>query len=155
MKYTIEDLQLVDFGQSVVRNQKLYFGSNGATPQAIAGGISDGALALGCTDSHVVRLNDWWLVYSSNDWLEMPNKLAINASNAFSQLNAFPEMGDNQFRYECMAWLFSSALATAHANEHELIKGGASDLADFLALAATLKDAARIVGFKFCGQPYQ
>ncbi len=147
--YSDSDIKIIKGDDQILNHQDKYFGTKEANPEAICSGIAQGAMLLGCEDVSIQKFDNWWLVSGEVDWLKRPNQLHINETEVFSSLSAFPEAGDNWFRSEYLAVVFSSALVTFDGNSPQVIKGSSLELAQFNKLTSKLKSKNRIVGFVF------
>ena len=147
--YTKDDITIINWREHVAKNQEMYFGSRGANPESIASGIAEGALILGCKNVTVNNESGWWLISSDKDWLKIPNQLNVNESNAFESIIGFPDAGQNRFRSEALASLFSSVLITFDGLNYNLLNGNDIDLKEFKKLSQVYIKSKRIIGFKF------
>ena len=147
--YSDSDIKIIKGDDHILNHQGNYFGSKKANPEAICSGIAQAAMLLGCVDVAVQKFDNWWLVSGEVDWLKQPNQIQITDTEVFTSLRAFPEAGDNWFRSEYLAVVFSSALVTFDGNSSKVIKGNKSNLMQFNKLTSELESKKRIIGFIF------
>jgi len=147
--YSESDIKIIKGDEHILKHQDKYFGTKRATPEAICSAIAQGAMLLGCKEVIIKKLGNWHVIAAESDWLTHPNLLHIGERDVFDSLNAFPEAGDNWFRSEYMAKLFSSVLITFDGATYEMLKGSNSQLKDFEKVTSKLTSHKRILGFIF------
>jgi len=147
--YSDSDIKIIKGDDQIVQHQDKYFGTKGANPESICAGIAQGAMILGCEHTETSRCDNWWFVTGDIDWLKQSNQLHVYESEVFDSLRAFPEAGDNWFRSEYLAVVFSSAVVTFDGNNSKIIKGCESNLSHFNKLISKFKSNKRIIEFAF------
>ena len=108
--YSQDDIKSLSWKELVVQRQESYFGTKGANPQAIASGIANGALVLGCKDVEIRNIDEFWIISSSEDWIKAVSAIEVDEKSVFETHYAIPEAGQNFFRYESLAEVFSTSL---------------------------------------------
>jgi len=147
--YSADDLKSPNWRELVIKRQDMYFGTKGANPEFIATGIANGALLLGCMNIEIRNIDGFWLVASDKDWFKAASVVNVNESDVFNRCYTFPEAGQNCFRYESFAEIFSSSLITFDGDKINQLKGDKSDVVVFKGLLKQLKFKSRVVGFAF------
>ena len=148
-KYSKNDIKVVDFKDHLIRNEQMYFGTRGANPQFIVTHIAEGAFVLGSGKVTIENVDGWWIVASDRDWLNAPNSINTTEKNVFESLRAFPESGQNNYRGEFMAMIYSSALVIITNSTSTLMKGLDTDLKAFERICGALECNVNVLGFKF------
>jgi hypothetical protein len=129
----------VDALQVVRDHPQWYFrGGDFQARQALAL-LTDEAVAHGSGDLHVERIDDWWLVASSNDWLD-------GDIGAFFSPVPDPVAGTNTSRVEVLLTAFCGKVWTASSGEpFDILPGGF--LPDAVRNVLEAKQWARVVAF--------
>jgi hypothetical protein len=150
MKYTIEDIKIIDPEKSILKNQEMYFGSRRANPESICSGVAEGALILGATKVVIEIYSGFWCIAADIDWLNAENKSEVNENSAFSCMHAFQEWGVNSFRSEYLISIFSRCVIIfGKSLETKLIKGNIPTEELLINLKSKYLNFARVVCFEF------
>ena len=123
MKYKPEDIKPINVEEHVIKRQEMYFGTRGANPESISCSIAEGALILGAKETHIKEYKGWWLVSADVDWLNLASIIETDEKTIFERFSGFPEAGDNWYRSEIMARVFSECCLTFKAQQLSLIFG--------------------------------
>jgi hypothetical protein len=75
---------------------------------------------LGALPAQVNKLQQWWEVSSTTDWLAGPGGMGLGA---FTRIVPFPAAGQNSFHSEILLTAFADVVATSGADGVTWIKG--------------------------------
>jgi len=104
-------------------NSTRFFSSAGPTLWALAGGLVEGALVLGCRRVEVELVSSWTVVASDCDWVNLPSRVPAPEEHLFSRLFAFPEKGDNCHRAEVLVAAIARDIVTCKGSEVTHVQG--------------------------------
>jgi hypothetical protein len=141
---TRDDITPIDPLDFVRRNGWRFFLSQPNPVDALGYLVGD-AVILGfeCTAS---RDEDWWMVSSTGDWLDIPR---ISPAEIFFQIVPAPEQGLQAMRHEILLTAFATDVWTFDGHWHQLV--GASQLPSTVQSRVTGR-VRRAVGFRW---PFQ
>jgi len=148
--YTSDDLGRIDIDKFVTDRPEMIFGADGPTPRSIAMNLAETAFILGASSTSVSLRKEWWVVSANLDWLAAHSRVPTTIETVFWKLLAFPEAGDNCFRWEILTRIYADSVVTFSNAESDVsvITGSGIDAFTRESLIPSEK-WERIVAFKF------
>ena len=141
---TVEKINVLEHMR---RSKDMYLGREEVVPEYLATLIANDALTLGVKQVTVTHCNDWWLISSEDDWLQIENVYGIE--DTFHKILPLVGGGLESMRREIFLTAYASAVFTRKDDKLLQIVGSveANDhqLADCLKM---IPKGNRIVGFK-------
>ncbi len=127
----------------------MYFGPEGASPEWICTAIEEGAMILGANNTEFDEVGEWWYISADIDWLAVPSKVKTDENSIFKTIWGFPESGQNNYRSEAMARIFSSSCVTLLKQNLKIVSGESPDRESTDLLKSINKKWVRTIAFKF------
>lgn len=121
-KFTEEDLIVRSPKQIMLSNLPLKKGKS-ISAEILCNMIKNDAQLLGTKDVEYFKSNEWWYIFSKDDWLFKSSYEIRSIDDLFTQMNYFPEKGRNACRLECYLWALSESVYTLLNDKITLIKG--------------------------------
>jgi len=142
-------MKSINIEEYIREHQGEFFGSNGATPEAISSSIARGVLLLGATKVLIEKHNDCHFVCANLDWLAASFFDGVNEENIFDNIWSFPQEGINCHRSEIMARVFSSNMYTYKSSELTTKFGKAVETLELSENMKQFGSWKRTIAFKF------
>jgi len=104
-----------------------------------------GARALGADGIEATECGEWFIVAARNDWFAQA-RIALPALDPLTALAAFPELGQNCVRPECLVVAFAADVVMRGSQGAQVVRGTVDD-GDAI-WAAGDNGWARVVAFR-------
>lgn len=122
--YTLNDLKPLPNAESLIRKKPTQYINNPESPSLdIASHLMSDALALSVNTVIVNKVDDWYLVSASKDWVRHNIENIQDLSVIFSRLISIPEKGLNSFRGEILVFTFSQDCFVYDNDKLHVLKG--------------------------------